>query len=342
MRHAPSPRLSLLALSCFAFALPANAHISLEKGGTHLSRYGDAQTDLKDAPCGHVNGPRGPNVYTYAPGATITVSVVETVPHPSYFRIAFDDDGDDAFIDPASIDPIDPARACPDGLGDHCGASDFNNSPAVLMDDLNPHLPAAGDFLNPPKYTWQVKLPDVECTNCTLQIIQVMEDDAFHGPYDPTPGVGVADIYHQCIDLVLTSGPGGAGGATGAGGTTAMGGATGTGGTTGAGAGGGATGAGGTIGAGAGGAVAGTGGTGPGVGGTPGVDPGSVGAGGAAAGTGSGGVAGASGPQGSASSDQSGGCSLAHAPSRGVAAGAWLALALAASAAVARRRRATR
>ena len=184
------------------YAAPASAHISLEQGGTHLSRYGDGQ--IKEGPCGMAGGKRGTNVYTYAPGQTITISLVEFVPHPSYFRIAFDDDGDDGFIEPASIKPIDPARKCPDGPGDHCGMSDFYNAPSVLptMDDLDPHLAAAAL----PKYTWTVKLPDVECTNCTLQIIQVMQDDAFHGPYDPTPGVGVEDIYHQCIDLVLAKG----------------------------------------------------------------------------------------------------------------------------------------
>ena len=191
-----------VSLAGLSYAAPASAHISLEKGGTHLSRYGDAA--LKEGPCGTAGGKRGTNVYTYAPGQTIAISLVETIAHPSYFRIAFDNDGDDGFIEPASIKPIDPARKCPDGPGDHCGASDFYNAPSVLplMDDLNPHL--AGAAL--PKYTWMVTLPNVECTNCTLQIIQVMEDDAFHGPYDPTPGVGVEDIYHQCIDLVLESG----------------------------------------------------------------------------------------------------------------------------------------
>jgi hypothetical protein len=103
------------------------------------------------------------------------------------------------------------------------------------MDNLNPHLAGAGT----PKYTWQVKLPNVECTNCTLQVIQVMEDDGAHGPYDPTPGVGVGDIYHQCIDLVLkkgaaSNGDGGAAGSGGSGGTTGGGGSGGTNGGTGA------------------------------------------------------------------------------------------------------------
>lgn len=209
MRPRISTGIPLLGLLCFAIASPANAHISLEKGGTHLSRYGDA--DLKIAPCGKANASRGTNVYTYAPGETITVSIVEVIPHPSYFRIAFDNDGDDDFKDPVSILPIDPTRKCPDdNPGDHCGASDFNNTKAVLMDNLDPHLPTVADLSNPRKFTWEVTLPNVECDNCTLQVIQVMEDDAFHGAYDVTPGVGVADVYHQCIDLVLKRGDAGA------------------------------------------------------------------------------------------------------------------------------------
>ena len=191
--------LALAALS-LAWATPASAHISLEQGGTHLSRYGDSE--IKAGPCGRTGGKRGTHVYTYEPGQKITVSLVEFVAHPSYFRIAFDSDGDDGFKEPASIKPIDPKRKCPLDTGDHCGASDFYNSPAVLpgMDNLNPHMPSGT-----PKYTWTVTLPDVECTNCTLQIIQVMEDTV-HGDYDPTPGVGIEDIYHQCIDLVLKRG----------------------------------------------------------------------------------------------------------------------------------------
>jgi len=187
------------ATSVLAIVEPAAAHISLEGAGTHKSRYGDVE--LKAGPCGKAGGTRGTNVYTYAPGQKITVSVLETIPHPGYFRFAFDDDGDDAFIEPASIKPIDPNRRCPNGPTDRCGASDFYNSPAVLpgMDNLNPHLTAAPGT----KYTWEVLLPDVECNSCTLQLIQIMEDDLTHGPYDPTPGVGVADIYHQCIDIVL-------------------------------------------------------------------------------------------------------------------------------------------
>ena len=231
----------MAALAVFTAAPTAFAHISLEQGGTHLSRYGDQY--LKELPCGKAGGTRGTNIYTYAPGATITVRFAETIAHPSYFRFAFQANGDNEFKEPASIKPIDPTRPCPIDSGDHCGASDFYNTPNVLpmMDDLDPHLASASKGT----YEYQVTLPNVECDNCTLQIIQVMEDNQFHGDYDPTPGVGVEDIYHQCIDLVLkagapssndagTGGAGGGGGG-GAGGSGGAGGTGGTGGTGGAG-----------------------------------------------------------------------------------------------------------
>lgn len=214
---------ALSSLGILATAAPATAHISLEQGGTHLSRYGDSA--IKDGPCGKAGGTRGTNIYTYEPGQRITVSVVETISHPSYFRFAFQQNGDSEFKEPASIKPIDPNRPCPIDSGDHCckadSCNDFYNTPNVLagMDNLNPHLASSGAT---PKYTWQVTLPNVECDNCTLQIIQVMEDNQFHGDYDPTPGVGIEDIYHQCIDLVLkhgtaTGSDGGTGGAGGSG-----------------------------------------------------------------------------------------------------------------------------
>lgn len=179
------------------------AHISLERGGTHQSRYGELL--IKEAPCGVAGGARGDHVYEYRPGETISVKLVEYIPHPGYFRIAFDADGDDGFVDPRSIAPVDPMRGCPSSPTDHCGESDFYNNETVLMDNLKPHLVTISDTY--PTYRFDVTLPEVNCDNCTLQIIQVMEDDGPHGPYDPTPGVGVADVYHTCIDLKLTGDP---------------------------------------------------------------------------------------------------------------------------------------
>ena len=191
-----------LALAGLLLSGVAGAHISLEKGGGLKSRNGDV--NLKAGPCGLAGSKRGTNIYTYAPGETVDIKITETIPHPSYFRIAFDKDGDDGFVDPKSIKPIDPARPCPFNADDKCGttdaANDFYNTPEVLMDNLDPHL-SNSRFGSP--YSWQVTLPNVTCDNCTLQIIQVMEDTV-HGAYNPDPAdPSLPDIYHQCLDVVL-------------------------------------------------------------------------------------------------------------------------------------------
>jgi hypothetical protein len=194
------------------WASTAYAHISLERGGTHKSRYGDDAGSIKGAPCGVAGGARGTNIYTYEPGQTITVKWVEYVAHPGYFRFAFDADGDSDFEDPASIMPVDPSRGCPAtgldpnaAMRDQCAKDDFYNTPAVLpnMDDLFPHADTPTNKL----YSMDIKLPDVECDHCTLQLIQIMEDP-IHGPYNlEVSGLGDADdVYHQCIDLVLKRG----------------------------------------------------------------------------------------------------------------------------------------
>ena len=147
----------------------ARAHLGLN---TPQSRYGPEV--LKTGPCGVAGGERSMNVTTYEPGETIEVSWDEYVDHPGHYRIAFDDDGDDDFVDPADI-------------------LERNSSPTVLLDGITDKGQGERDYLV------TVTLPDVSCDNCTLQVIQVMYDKP---PYT-TPG---NDIYYQCADLVLRKG----------------------------------------------------------------------------------------------------------------------------------------
>lgn len=181
----------------------AQAHISLT---SPQKRY-DSQ---KSGPCGLLNGPKTTNVSVFKPGETITVTWDETINHPGHYRISFDADGDDDFVDPASF-------------------TDVNSAPSVLLDDIADKSGGS--------YSAQVTLPNVECESCTLQLIQVMTDKPPYGDGN--------DIYYQCADIALRAdqdaGSGGSAGAGGAGtgGTTATGGAgTGAGGTGAAGAGG--------------------------------------------------------------------------------------------------------
>jgi len=183
---------SLVALASTLLAAGASAHITLK---SPAPRYDP--TLLKDGPCGKLNGGKSANVTTFAPGEQITVTWEETINHPGHFRISFDDDGDDAFQDPASFD-------------------DVGSGLPILIDNIADK--------NGGMYSQEVTLPNIECDNCTLQVIQVMTDKPPYGDGN--------DLYYQCADLVLSaSGSGGSSAvSTGAGGTTST--ASTTGGTT--------------------------------------------------------------------------------------------------------------
>ena len=166
MRFLPVPLfLTLVALS----PLEARAHLGLD---VPTSRYGPDV--LKTGPCGSGDGERTGNVTYYAPGETIEVVWDEYVDHPGHYRIAFDDDGVDDFVDPATM-------------------MELYSNDTVLLDGIEDKGPGER------RYMATVTLPNLTCENCTLQVIQVMYDKP---PYT-TPG---NDIYYQCADLVLRDG----------------------------------------------------------------------------------------------------------------------------------------
>ncbi|RMH39630.1 MAG: hypothetical protein D6689_15985 [Deltaproteobacteria bacterium] len=150
----------------------AEAHIALV---SPPHRY--AENEQKAEPCGRPGGTRGTNVTVFEPGATITVKWRETINHPSHYRISFDDDGDDDFCYPASKD-------------------DLYSCPSVLLDNIPDEPPPSGIF------EAQVTLPNIECENCTLQLVQVMYDKV-------ASGWGDNDLYFNCADIALRAGGGG-------------------------------------------------------------------------------------------------------------------------------------
>ncbi|WP_428265397.1 SCE4755 family polysaccharide monooxygenase-like protein [Haliangium sp.] len=145
----------------------ALAHIQLDEPAQRCA-------DQKAGPCGGCND-RSSTVTVYEPGQTITVRWRETINHPGHYRIAFDDDGQDDFQDPTGFDDIQDPPVLP-----------------VLLDGiLDP-----SDGTGPREAT--VTLPNVECENCTLQLIQVMTDKG--------PTYGDNDLYYQCADIALRVG----------------------------------------------------------------------------------------------------------------------------------------
>lgn len=128
--------------------------------------------EQKAPPCGRAGGVRTDRVTVLEPGSTITVVWDETIDHPSHYRISFDVDGEDDFVDPATM-------------------MEFYSNAAVLADNIPDDASR--------HFEYQITLPDVECENCTLQVIQVMYDKP---PYT-IPG---NDIYYNCADLALRRG----------------------------------------------------------------------------------------------------------------------------------------
>jgi hypothetical protein len=118
-------------------------------------------------------------VTTLDAGAEIEVVWDEYVDHPGHFRIAFDADGDDDFVDPA----------CLAGCETRTPQIELYSNDAVLLDGIA-DTPRGGEGRA------TVTLPDIACERCTLQVIQVMYDKP---PYAP----GGNDLYYQCADLIL-------------------------------------------------------------------------------------------------------------------------------------------
>jgi hypothetical protein len=138
----------------------ASAHITMTSPAPRT-------TENKTGPCGG-SSTRGTNVTTFAPGEKITVEWDETVDHPGHYRIAFDNDGQDVFVNPNN--PND-------------------NFAFTLMEPIADKVGG--------HYTQQITLPTTPCSNCTLQLMQIM-----------TTVVPYNSFYYQCADITIGDGGG--------------------------------------------------------------------------------------------------------------------------------------
>ena len=162
--------------------LSATAHIHLT---SPKARTDSLTGDQKAQHCGVANQVRVPTrVTTFKPGETITVTWMETIQHPGYFRIAFQPNGSVFNIPAAGNGP-------PAGFPsvDQTGMTDAATGTIILKDRIPDGM-----------LSTQVTLPNMECSNCTLQFIQVMTDKA---PY--TIDANSDDIYFNCADITLSN-----------------------------------------------------------------------------------------------------------------------------------------
>jgi hypothetical protein len=158
------PRLALAtALTC-SLAVPG---LALGHAGLRVPtpRTTDirAGTSIKTGPCGPYAPGTGART-TLTAGATFTVEFDETINHTGYFQLFY---------------------------------SEVRDTNFVLLQDRIPHSNAAPSpsFANPRAYSTTITVPNVSCSECTLQLIQVMEDRS-----PPT-------LYFSCADIAIVGGP---------------------------------------------------------------------------------------------------------------------------------------
>lgn len=182
--------LSLFAVVWFS-STSAFAHIHLTNP---LSRTDNTQGDpQKNGHCGDPAYSRAANparTTVYPPGSTITVTWAETINHPGHFRIAFQPNGDTFSLPPLGT-----------GIGNFQNANESEEG----MTDAATGTMILADLIPDGTLSKQITLPNMECTNCTLQFIQVMYNGA---PYDrqTLQANGNNDLYFNCADITLQNG----------------------------------------------------------------------------------------------------------------------------------------
>jgi hypothetical protein len=170
-------RLRLSALAVLLVPTIAAAHIRITSPTPRSS------TDLKERHCGMAGSARA-NVQTLRPGSSLHLVWDEYIVHPGWFRISFQQNGDTF-----EIPPVGAGGAGSYPTENLTGKTDPATGSLIIADRI-----AHGTL------SMDVTLPNVECTNCTLQLTQMMTDKP---PYSIDTLSN--DIYYTCVDLVLSA-----------------------------------------------------------------------------------------------------------------------------------------
>lgn len=191
--------LLLGAVLVAAMSATTDAHFVLVQPAASIvqNRLGDPQ---KIAPCGGVsaNAARGtaanPGVPSQAVtqikgGSTFHILVQETVFHPGHYRVALARTMADLPKDPV-VTTRDSER------GPWSVSAEIMNpvAPPVLADGLFAHTER-------PNGLWEadVQIPNVNCANCYMQVIQFMAEHAKNADGDYS--------YHHCAVVNITADP---------------------------------------------------------------------------------------------------------------------------------------
>lgn len=121
----------------------------------------NAGSGIKTGPCGNI--PRTNNPRVLVAGSQLTVRWEETINHPGRYYISFSASGDQGFE---------------------------QNRLATVVDTQDMPIGTGPNH----QYQTVITVPNTPCTNCTLQMIQSMEEN----PQAPT-------FYYSCADIQIVS-----------------------------------------------------------------------------------------------------------------------------------------
>lgn len=177
-----------LAVLGAAFLGHGDAHAHFVLQAPPAAHEQDALGDPQKAPpCGDAGSSVETGIITpYQAGDTITITIAETIYHPGHYRIALAPTPEELPPEP----PVTPNNT-------DCGTAPIDPAPVypVLADGVFVHDAPFGEA-----QSIEVTLPDdLECTNCTLQVIQFMSN---HGLNNPG-----GCYYHHCAQITVQAGP---------------------------------------------------------------------------------------------------------------------------------------
>lgn len=170
----------------------AGAHFKLLEPASWLQE--DAKGDpQKAAPCGGTSANAGtPSgaVNTVQGGDKLHIKIQETVYHPGFYRVALAVNSRDEL----PKDPEAKTEPSPNGPRSVSGAIQYPPVAPVLADGLFQHVSKFDKEMET-----DVEIPNINCSKCTLQIVEFMAAHGLNKDGDYT--------YHHCAVLAIKANP---------------------------------------------------------------------------------------------------------------------------------------
>jgi hypothetical protein len=184
--------LLFVSMTGTVLAPQASAHFKLLEPASWLQEdpRGDPQ---KMAPCGGTSADAGkPSgaVNKVQGGEKLHIKLQETIYHPGFYRVAL------AVNSRAELPPDPAAKTEPTANGPRSisAAIQYPPTPPVLADGLFMHVAKFASEVET-----DVDIPNINCSKCTLQIVEFMASHGLNKDGDYT--------YHHCAVLQITANP---------------------------------------------------------------------------------------------------------------------------------------